>query len=58
MKTDPEKAPIERYLGIDLHKEYVMIEGQNEEQEWVLRPREHPIRSLLYRSPLSNNMDL
>ena len=39
MKTNPKKVPIERYLGIDLHKEYVMVGGQNEHQEWVLRPR-------------------
>jgi len=31
MKTQPEKIPVERYIAIDLHKEYVMIGGQNEQ---------------------------
>ena len=44
MKTNLEKVPIERYLGIDLHKEYVMIGGQNKRQEWVLRPRKIQMR--------------
>ena len=39
MKTNLEKVPVERYLGIDLHKEYVMVGGQNKQREWVLRPR-------------------
>lgn len=39
MKTSPETVPIERYIAVDLHKEYVMIGGQNRQQEWVLRPR-------------------
>ena len=39
MKSYPQTVPIERYIAIDLHKEYVMIGGQNECQEWVMRPR-------------------
>jgi hypothetical protein len=39
MKTFPETIPIERYSAIDLHKEYVMVGGKNEQQEWTLRPR-------------------
>jgi len=39
MKTFPETIPIERYIAIDLHKEYVMVGGKNEQQEWTLRPR-------------------
>ena len=38
MKSDPEKVPIVRYLAIDLHKEYVMVGGQNSQQKRVLRP--------------------
>ncbi|MCP4602423.1 MAG: IS110 family transposase [Proteobacteria bacterium] len=39
MVFSPKTIPIERYLAIDLHKEYLMIGGMNAEQEWVLRPR-------------------
>ena len=40
MNSPPETIPLERYIAIDLHKHYVMVGGQNEQQEWVLRPRE------------------
>jgi len=39
MISSPETIPIQRYLAIDLHKEYVMIGGMNDQQEWTLRPR-------------------
>ena len=39
MDSPPEKDPIQRYLAIDIHKHYVMIGGQNAQQEWTLRPR-------------------
>ena len=39
MKSCPQTVPIERYIAIDLHKEYVMIGSQNEQQKWVLRHR-------------------
>jgi transposase len=29
----------ERYLAFDIHREYILVGGQNEDQEWVLRPR-------------------
>ncbi|MEA3350396.1 MAG: hypothetical protein U9Q82_07240 [Chloroflexota bacterium] len=45
MKHYPEAVPIERYIAIDLHKEYVMIGGQNAQQEWVMRPRKVSIYS-------------
>lgn len=38
--NSPENArPIERYIALDIHKEYVMVGGMNAAQEWVLRPR-------------------
>ncbi|MBU4509301.1 MAG: transposase [Gammaproteobacteria bacterium] len=40
MNPPPEAIPIERYIAIDLHKHYVMVGGQNAQQEWTLRPRE------------------
>jgi len=30
---------IDRYIGIDIHKYYVMVGGKNRLQEWTLRPR-------------------
>ena len=39
MNSPPEKDTIQRYLAIDIHKHYVMIGGQNAQQEWTLRPR-------------------
>ena len=39
MNSTPETIPIERYIALDLHKHYIMVGGQNRNQEWVLRPR-------------------
>ena len=39
MNSPPESIPIVRYIGIDIHKYYVMVGGQNRSREWVLRPR-------------------
>ena len=39
MNSPPENIPIDRYIGIDIHKYYVMVGGQNRRQEWTLRPR-------------------
>ena len=40
MNSPPETIPIQRYIGIDIHKHFVMIGGQNRHQEWTLRPRQ------------------
>jgi transposase len=39
MKISSNAIPIERYVALDIHKEYVMAGGMNAAQEWVLRPR-------------------
>ena len=39
MDSPLEPIPIDRYIGIDIHKYYVMVGGQNRRQEWTLRPR-------------------
>jgi len=39
MNSPPKSIPIVRYIGIDIHKHYVMIGGQNRHRDWVLRPR-------------------
>ena len=28
----------DRYLAFDIHREYILVGGQNEDQEWVLTP--------------------
>ena len=40
MNSPPETISIQRYIGIDIHKYYLMIGGQNIHQEWTLRPRQ------------------
>jgi len=39
MNASPETIPIQRYIGIDSHKHYVMVGGMNARREWNLRPR-------------------
>jgi len=39
MKFAKDTSGIERYIAIDIHKEYALVGGQNVWQEWVLRPR-------------------
>ena len=39
MISNPATVPITRFIGLDLHKHYLMVGGQNRAQEWVLKPR-------------------
>ena len=39
MNSSPETIPIQRYIAVDSHKEYVFIGGMNDQQKWSLRPR-------------------
>lgn len=39
MISTPETNPIQRYIALDLHKHYIMVGGQNRDQEWILKPR-------------------
>jgi transposase len=39
MKRGSKAIHASRYVALDIHKEYVMVGGMDEEQEWVLRPR-------------------
>jgi hypothetical protein len=39
MKLSTETIPIERYIGIDSHKHYVMVGGMSKDHKWTLRPR-------------------
>lgn len=39
MNSSPATIPIQRYIAIDSHKEYVFIGGMNDQQKWSLTPR-------------------
>ena len=39
MKQSQNTRGYERYLAIDIHREYLLVGGQNEDQQWVLTPR-------------------
>ena len=39
MKGTEDTSQIERYIALDIRKEYVLAGGQNAKQEWVLPPR-------------------
>ncbi|MBI4732001.1 MAG: hypothetical protein HY781_07725 [Chloroflexi bacterium] len=39
MKFEKDTSGIERYIALDIHKEYTLVGGQNARQEWVLTPR-------------------
>jgi hypothetical protein len=40
MKGIEDTSQIERYIALDIHKEYVLAGGQNGKQEWVMPPRQ------------------
>jgi hypothetical protein len=39
MKNGQNTRGYDRYLACDIHREYILVGGQNEDQEWVLTPR-------------------
>ena len=39
MKIYPRTRVIQRYIALDIHKEYMLVGGMNTRQEWVLPPR-------------------
>jgi len=39
MKFEKDTSEIERYIALDIHKEYTLAGGQNARQEWVMQPR-------------------
>ncbi len=39
MRFEKDTSGIERYVAIDIHKEYALVGGQNAQQKWVLPPR-------------------
>ncbi len=39
MKKGQDTRGYERYMALDIHREYLLVGAQNEEQDWVLTPR-------------------
>jgi transposase len=39
MKFEKDTSGIQRYVALDIHKEYALAGGQNAHQEWTLYPR-------------------
>jgi hypothetical protein len=39
MKIYPRARPLQRYIGLDIHKEYMFVGGMNARQEWILPAR-------------------
>jgi transposase len=54
MKGTEDTSPIERYIALDIHKEYVLAGGQNAKQEWVMPPRQ--IKMAKFREWASANL--
>jgi len=54
MNYQTDASPIQRYVGMDVHKHYVMVGGMNRQKEWVLRPRK--VRVSGFRSWAERNL--
>lgn len=54
MKHQPQASPMERYVGMDVHKHYVMVGGMNRQREWILRPRK--VRVSQFRTWAAHNL--
>ena len=54
MNSQAEAREIQRYIALDIHKEYVMVGAMNAAQEWVIRPRR--IEMAQFRTWAGNNL--
>ena len=54
MKATENTREIERYIALDIHKEYVMVGAWNATQEWVIRPRR--VSMAKFRTWAKNNL--
>lgn len=54
MNSQGETREIQRYIALDIHKEYVKIGAMNAAQEWVIRPRRIEIAQ--FRAWAGNNL--
>jgi len=54
MNTETESPEIQRYIALDIHKEYVMVGAKNAAQDWVIRARRVEMRQ--FRTWAGNNL--
>lgn len=54
MNQQPKASPIERYVGMDVHKHYVMVGGMNSQKKWILHPRR--VRVSKFRTWAAHNL--
>jgi transposase len=54
MKSTENARAIQRYIAVDIHKEYVMVGAMNAAQEWVIRPRR--VEMMRFRGWAENNL--
>ena len=54
MNSAEKTRVIERYIGLDIHKEYVMVGAMKSSQEWVIRPKR--VEMIHFRSWAGSNL--
>jgi len=54
MDSQTETSPIQRYIALDIHKEYVMVGAQNAAQDWIIRARR--VEMIHFRTWAGNNL--
>ena len=54
MKATGDTREIQRYIALDIHKEYVMVGAWNTGQDWVIRPRR--VDMVKFRAWVANNL--
>jgi transposase len=54
MDSQAESREIQRYIALDIHKEYVMVGAMDKAQEWVIRPRRVEMQQ--FRKWAGNNL--
>jgi len=54
MNSEAESRKIERYIALDIHKEYVMVGAKNAAQDWVIRARR--VEMSHFRTWAGNNL--
>ena len=54
MNSQIESRAIQRYIALDIHKEYIMVGAMNTAQEWVIRPRR--VEMIHFRNWAANNL--
>jgi len=54
MNSAEKTRAIERYIALDIHKEYVMVGAMNSSQEWMIRPKR--VEMVHFRSWAASNL--